>query len=328
MIANPLVSTIVVSYNHFRFVLDTLESVKAQTYNPTQVIIVDDCSTDESVATIEQWLHDNGMHCTFIRHQNNQGLCKSLNDALAVANGKYLSMTAADDIWLPDKIARQVEIMESQPDHVGMLYSDAFQIDEHGHPLPDMFIEAHAKLPEMPQGQVLSALLERNFIPAMTTLIRRSCYEQVGLYDENLPWEDWDMWMRIARQYSFVYSPTPSAKYRIHAESYSHIQPERMLKNSFQVCFKQLRLGNLSEDHRSTLIVTLLSFAMQLYRRNDPDASHILLDLWHATGDTRAVWMYWFARLNVSFRIFERANGCRRRLRSLVGNLAASMTTA
>ena len=179
-IANPMVSMIVLCYNQSRFVLETLESVKAQTYKTTQLIIVDDCSSDDSVATIESWLHENGIDCTFIRHQKNQGICKSLNDALAVATGKYISMVASDDIWLPDKIAQQVEIMESQPDHVGVLYSDAFQMDEHGNLLPDMFIAAHRKLPEMPQGQILDTLLEGNFIPAMTTLIRRSCYDKVG----------------------------------------------------------------------------------------------------------------------------------------------------
>ena len=179
--ANPLVSTIVLCYNQSQFVLETLESVKAQTYKATQLIIVDDCSSDDSVATIERWLQENGIDCTFIRHQKNQGICKSLNDALAVATGKYISMVASDDVWLPDKIARQVEIMESQPDHVGVLYSDAFQIDEHGHALPDMFIAAHRKLPEMPQGASTRCLLEGNFIPGMTTLIRRSCYDKVGL---------------------------------------------------------------------------------------------------------------------------------------------------
>src|ERR1035437_9840246 len=100
---NPLVSMIVLSYNQCRYVLETLESVKAQTYNATQLIIVDDCSSDDSVATIEHWLQENRIHCAFIRHKENQGICKSLNDALAVANGKYISMIAADDVWLPDK---------------------------------------------------------------------------------------------------------------------------------------------------------------------------------------------------------------------------------
>ena len=224
----PLVSMIVLCYNQSRFVVETLESVKAQTYKPTELIILDDCSSDESVAVIENWLRKNGVVCTFIRHQKNQGICKSMNDAIAAATGKYLSMIASDDVWLPDKIVRQVEIMESQPDDVGVLYSDAFQIDQHGHTLPGLLIETHWKLREMPQGQTLDTLLRGNFIPGLTTLIRRSCYDKVGLYDENLPWEDWDMWMRIARHYSFAYSPTPSAKYRLHEKSYSRSDPGRM----------------------------------------------------------------------------------------------------
>ena len=314
-------STIVLSYNQSRFLLETLESVKAQTYKATQLIIVDDCSSDDSVATIGHWLQENGIRCAFIRHQENEGICKSLNDALAVANGKYISMVAADDVWLPDKIARQVEIMESQPDHVGMLYSDAFQMDEHGHPLPDMFIAAHRKLPEMPQGEVLNTLLEGNFIPGMTALIRRSCYDKVGLYDENLPWEDWDMWMRIARHYSFIYSPTPSAKYRCHEKSLSHTDPAGMLKGSIKIGIKQFGLGHLKEDQKSRLIGSLLNWSQELFRRNDTESSDILLALWQATGNKRAGWMYRFARLGFSFRNWQRANSCRIRLGRFRGKL-------
>ena len=85
------------------------------------------------------------IECSFIRHQENQGICKSVNEAIALATGKYLSMVASDHVWLPDKIVRQVEIMESKPDDVGVLYSDAFQIDEHGQRLPEMLI---AVMPE------------------------------------------------------------------------------------------------------------------------------------------------------------------------------------
>jgi len=102
---------IVLSYNHSRFILETLESVRAQTYKNTELIILDDCSSDDSVSIIERWLQENAIACTFIRHQKNQGICKSLNETLAVATGKYISMVASDDLWLPDKIARQVEIM-------------------------------------------------------------------------------------------------------------------------------------------------------------------------------------------------------------------------
>ena len=196
---------IVLSYNQARFVLETLESVKAQTYKTTELIIVDDWSTDQSVVTIESWLQKNGIECTFIRHQKNQGVCKSINDALAVAKGKYISMIASDDAWLPDKILQQVEIMENQPDQVGVLYSDAYQMDENGSPLPMLFIEAHRPFPKMPSGDIHKTVLEANFIPAMGTLIRSKCYKKVGIYDESLFFEDWDMWIRISREFEVIF---------------------------------------------------------------------------------------------------------------------------
>ncbi len=312
--ANPLVTMIVLSYNHSRFILETLESVKAQTYKHTELIIVDDCSTDDSVAVIDRWLQENQIECTFIRHQRNQGICKSLNDALAVATGKYVSMIASDDVWLPDKIALQVEIMESQPDDVGVLYSDAFQMDEHGHSLHNTYHATYWKLTEMPQGEVLDTLLQGNFIPGPTALIRRCCYDEVGLYDENLPWEDWDMWMRIARRYSFLYSPTPSTKYRNHQKSLSHSDPVRMLKDSFKICAKQFRIGHLNENQKLTLIGTLLNFSEELYKRNGAESAKMSLAIWQATGNKRARWMYRFARFGVSFRNWQRAYSLRARL--------------
>ena len=316
---NPLVSMIVQCYNQARFVVETLESVKVQTYKPTELIILDDCSSDDSVAVIENWLQENRTECTFIRHQENQGICKSLNEALAAATGKYVAMVASDDVWLPDTIARQVEIMESQPDHVGVLYSDAFQIDEDGNVLPDMFIATHRSLPEMPQGQIFDILLEGNFIPIVTTLTRRSCYDKVGMYDEDLPWEDWDMWMRIACHYSFLYSPVPLAKYRYHAKSFSHSDRAAMLKGSFKTCFKQLGLGHLNEVQRSWLTGLLLDMSEELYKRSDTELSALLLALWQATRNKRAGWMYRFAKSGVSYRNWQRANSLRLRLRRVLG---------
>jgi glycosyltransferase involved in cell wall biosynthesis len=319
---DPMVSMIVLSYNQSQFVLETLGSVIAQTYKATELIIVDDCSSDDSVETIERWLQENAIECTFIRHEKNQGICKSFNDALAVATGKYISAIGSDDVWMPDKISQQVEIMESQPDRVGVLYSDAFQMDEQGRALPEMFIAAHRNLPEMPHGEIFNVLLEGNFIPGMTTLIRRSCYDVVGLYDENLPWEDWDMWMRIARHYSFLYSPVPSARYRYHAKSFSHSDRAAMLKGSFKTCFKQFDLGHLNEVQKLSLLNLLLNVSEELYRRNDAESTDLLSALWKATGNKKVGWMYRFTKLGVSYRNWQRANSFRlrlRRVRDIVG---------
>jgi glycosyltransferase involved in cell wall biosynthesis len=313
--AEPLVTAIVLSYNQSRFVLETLESVRAQTHQYMQLIVVDDCSSDGSVEIISHWIQHNNMDCAFIRHQGNRGICKSLNDALAVANGKYISMVASDDVWLPDKIEQQVKIMESQPDSVGVLYSDAFLMDEDGHALPGTFIRDAGRLDKIPQGQILDMLLEGNFIPGMTSLIRRTCYDQVGMYDEDLPWEDWDMWMRIARHYSFIYSPIPSARYRRHKSSLWHSDPGRMAKDSFNICLKQLNIGDLSNYQKSVLIRTMLHLSQLLYSRKDSALCDALLALWRATNDTRAGCLYLFTKCGFSYLNWQRANKCRIRFR-------------
>ena len=314
--ARPLVSAIVLCYNQSRYVRETLASVKAQTYPAVQLILVDDCSADDSVPVIERWLRETGTECEFIRHRQNQGICKSLNEALTVARGKYISMTAADDLWLPDKLARQVEIMDSESDHVGVLYSDAFQIDERGQLLPEMFIAAHRKLPEMPQGRILDTLLVDNFIPGMTALIRRSCYDRIGLYDETLPWEDWDMWLRIARRYSFLFSPAPSAKYRVHDKSLTHSNQPIMAKGGLKIILKQFAMGDLTGAQKTMLVSRVLYWAEEMYRANDPEASDLLLAAWHATGQRRTQWMYRFQRCGLSFHSWQRADSARAVLKS------------
>jgi glycosyltransferase involved in cell wall biosynthesis len=215
----PLVTVFVGCYNHSRFVEECLDSVRYQTYAKLQVIIFDDCSKDNSVSVIENWLKDHELDWQFIPHSTNIGICASLNEVLRLARGKYISMIAADDVWLPDKTSRQVEMMEQMPGDVGVVYSDAFQIDENGERLPQMFIEAYRKFVVPPEGFLFDVLWEGNFIPAMTTLIRRDCFTKVGLYDEDLCFEDWDMWMRISRKFRFAYERVPEAKYRVISSS-------------------------------------------------------------------------------------------------------------
>jgi glycosyltransferase involved in cell wall biosynthesis len=215
----PLVTVFVGCYNQSRFVEECLDSVRHQTYPNLQVIMFDDCSKDNSVSVIDTWLKKHRIDWQFILHKRNIGICASLNEVLRLARGKYISMVAADDVWLPDKTARQVEMMEQMAEDVGVLYSDAFQIDENGETLPQMFIEAHRKFVVPPEGFLFDVLWEGNFIPAMTTLIRRECFTHVGTYDEDLCFEDWDMWMRMSRTFRFAYDKIPAAKYRIVSTS-------------------------------------------------------------------------------------------------------------
>jgi glycosyltransferase involved in cell wall biosynthesis len=215
---SPLVTVITLCFNNGRFVIEGLESIRNQTYKNIQHIIIDDCSEDNSVELIDNWIKHNNYPCTFIKHEKNQRICKSMNEALRLSKGKYFC-GVADDIWFPEKLEKQVELMENLPEDVGVVYSDAYLIDENGNLLPKMFIESYRLFSKMPEGYIFHILLQGNFIPSMAVLIRRACFEKVGYYDENLVYEDWDMWLRISRHYKFVFSPFVSAKYRIVSTS-------------------------------------------------------------------------------------------------------------
>src|SRR3954453_8264920 len=264
---DPLVRVFVGSYNHSRFVEECLESVRTQTHANLQVIIFDDCSKDNSVAIIHAWLRRHRLDWQFIPHSRNIGICASLNEVLRLARGKYISMIAADDIWMPDKTSRQVQMMEKMPNEIGVLYSDAFQIDENGERLPQMFIEAHRKFAVRPEGFLFDALWEGNFIPAMATLIRHDCFTKAGTYDEDLCFEDWDMWMRISRIFRFAYDNIPAAKYRVDSTSAFRTMLEDMHRSVELLKIKYLLDGWLDARQRRSAALALEEAILRLYQR-------------------------------------------------------------
>jgi glycosyltransferase involved in cell wall biosynthesis len=203
-----------------------------------------------------------------LRHDTNQGLCRSLNHAISVSRGEYISGIAADDFWLPGKLLTQVEMFGRLPQKVGVIYSNAMQMDESGSVLSQRFIEAHGHLEPMPQGNIQQALWEGNFIPAMTTLVRRKCYCEVGPFDESLFYEDWDMWLRIARSFEFAYSDRVSAKYRLVSRSMVRTQFGRILDSTCQICAKHLKAGDLGKTIRLAAADRLYNYAIACYENN------------------------------------------------------------
>ncbi|HEY1921672.1 MAG TPA: glycosyltransferase [Tepidisphaeraceae bacterium] len=273
----PLVTAIVLCYNHARFVVEALEGVKSQTYTNIQLLIIDDRSTDDSVAVIEKWIAANNLDCTFVRHEKNMGLCRSLNEAVSLSRGEYISLVAADDVWLPHKIAMQVEMLEKLPRKVGVAYTDAFQIDEHGNVLPKRFIEDHRRsLTSPPTGDVQEQLWRGNFVPAMSTLVRSEVYKTIGGYDETLAYEDWDFWLRASRQYEFAYSPEISAKYRVLATSMIRTRQDEIRKSVRRIYLKNLEAGDLPPAIQRTAIDVLMDEAARSRHSGDIDYRGLL----------------------------------------------------
>jgi glycosyltransferase involved in cell wall biosynthesis len=212
---SPLVSAVITCFNHETYARACLDSVTAQTYPNVEIIVVDDHSTDTSLDVIHTWIEETRTEATVISHTENLGVCRSRNDALDAAKGDYVSGLSTDDQWLPDKLSRLVAKMSRCPEQVGVAYSDAYLMDATGFQLPGLFIERTMVLERVPEGDIFEDLLPSNFIPAMATLVRRECLEEVGGYDESLVYEDWDMWLRLSRRYHFAFVTQPTARYRI-----------------------------------------------------------------------------------------------------------------
>lgn len=294
----PLVTIFTLVFNTGRYVVQTLDSVRSNNYSNIQHIIIDDCSSDgESVLLIERWIEHNKYPCTLIKHRQNQGICKSINEAVLLAKGKYI-FGIGDDLIFPEKLKRQVQLLENAPQEYGVVYSDAYLINEDGSPRHGTFIAMHKKFRKMPDGHIFDTLLEGNFIPAMTTLVKTACYKKVGLYDESLGYEDFDMWLRIAKEYKFLFSDYISAKYRI-SKNGLHLTKKDWGVDDYSIYSKHIEYG-------SVVMRKLELAAANIYRIRDYNNLNIVLNHFQRTYSRKPL-LYYFINLKIPYicyRIF------------------------
>jgi GT2 family glycosyltransferase len=202
----PVVSVIIPAYNHGRFIEEALESALTQTYRDLEVIVVDDGSTDDTRERVARF----GNRLGYV-YQANAGSAAARNLGIRRSRGAYVAFLDADDIWLPGKVERCVEALEQDP-RAGVAYHWWSFIDEAGRPLPRMFSPAY-------EGDVLAPLLLGWFVGPPMAVVRRSCLEQVGLFDESLRQaEDYDLFLRLALAgYRYVSVPEMLVRCRWHS---------------------------------------------------------------------------------------------------------------
>jgi GT2 family glycosyltransferase len=311
VLQQPLVSIIAVCYNHERFVIESLNSVLAQTYSNYELILIDDRSRDSSVKLMEDWIRTNRVNCTFRPHTENTGLCRSLNEGLSIAKGKYVALLATDDVWLPHKLAHQVGIMEKLPEHFGVLHGGVSMIDEHGKVLEPVVEAPRPELgfDKMPQGDVFVPLLHGNFIFAITALVRRECYQAIGNYDENLFYEDYDVWLRIARRFHFAFDPAVVANYRVVSTSMTRTGRSKVDAAKERIFQKHLSDASLSPELRHAVELSYLSFqATRHFRERTPERHKAIWRAWRATRKGRFACMLAFCLAHLPYGSYERAS--------------------
>jgi alpha-1,3-rhamnosyltransferase len=207
---NPLVSIIIPSYNHSKYITETIESILGQTYDNFELIVIDDGSQDNSIEIIEKLRLNNKF--IFIKREN-KGLCETLNEGINLSRGKYIAICASDDIYLKDKIKLQVDFLETNPNYA-LCYGKIISFDNDGN---QKFINSK----KYKSGKLFLDLIKTNFVPAVTQMYRKDIFDNIGGFDKDLWIEDWDMLLRISYSYEIGFLDKYLAMYRNHGENMS-----------------------------------------------------------------------------------------------------------
>ena len=227
-----LISVIIPSYNYSRYLSQAVKSVLDQTYKDYEVIVVDDGSTDNTKEVLEPF---SGL----IRYiyQENKGLPSAYNTGIKASNGEFIAFLDSDDLWLPEKLKLQYECIDARPS-CGMVICNGYIFNETG-VLGTFFpVDIINPVPE----NLHTSLFLKNIIPGNTPLIRKACFDKIGLHDETLSSaEDLDLWIRLTRYYNVGYVPKLLVKYRRHPAAMS-LNVERMCENKIKVIRKNLDL--------------------------------------------------------------------------------------
>ena len=246
---NPLVSIICLAFNHEKFVVETLDSVVQQNYQPIELIIVDDCSTDNTKLVINNWLSTHP-EVQFIVNEINKGNTRSFNNALKFAKGEYIIDLAADDLILPNGVQLQINTFQkSKFKNLGVVYGNAEIINEDGSFNSFYFpVNENGKvIAKRATGDIYSSVLSTgDSICSVSALIKKSVFDFLEGYDETLDYEDLDSWIRASREYEFDFIDEVLVKKRTVTNSLGsnfYKKKHKINKSTYKILRKALGLN-------------------------------------------------------------------------------------
>lgn len=215
MSANPKVSVVITCYNYRKYVRQAIQSVLDQTYQDFEVLVVNDGSTDDSETVIQSFLpHPKIKYLP----QKNGGQANAKNSGIKNAKGEFVAFLDADDFWEKTKLEKQLPFFDNP--RTGVVYGRSICVNEIG-----QVLEHQPGRLALHRGRILEHFIFDNFVPFSTAIVRKSVFDDCGLFDESLAMAiDWDLWLRFSVKYEFDYTDEVLLFYR-----WNH--PGQMSKN-------------------------------------------------------------------------------------------------
>jgi glycosyltransferase involved in cell wall biosynthesis len=186
-----VISVIIPTYNRAHVLKRAIDSVLRQTFQDIEIIIVDDASRDGTEKIIDIF---NDKRILYIKHEERKGASAARNTGIEIARGEYVAFLDSDDEWLPEKLAKQIQVFNKSSQKLGLVYTACMEIENSK--------QQRTVIPKC-RGNIIENLLVNNCVGYIVTpLVRKECFTKAGLFDEQLPGsQDWDMWIRIAQYY-------------------------------------------------------------------------------------------------------------------------------
>ncbi len=243
----PLVSVVIPYYNGARFITRALDSVVGQSYGTPEIVVVDDGSKEDPSRLLERFL-DSG-RVRLLRHASNRGIAAARNTGVRASRSEFVTFLDQDDTWLPCMLEFQLAGQARAHRDVGLFFADVGEGTSDGRVRK---LETRGRIPSdlnsLPREDQLRALFVGNFIPLISSVVRRECFDTVGLFDERIRGgtDDYEFCLRLAEHHRIHYLPETVAVHWTHGENYS-ANLERLLSDSFRF------LTELAHRHSSLL---------------------------------------------------------------------------
>lgn len=270
----PLVSVITPVFNGATWLGEAIDSALAQSFQSLEVIVVNDGSTDDSLAIARDRARTDGR--IRVVDQANAGLPSARNQALQMARGAYLALLDADDAWLPNHLLLAMQAFEHDPD-LGLVHANVQRMDTGG-ALIDIPVRSWCK--DMDAFEALA--LRHEHVACPTAVFSRLALDTVGCFDTiftGLGCEDRDLWLRIAARFRIRYLDQVTARYRLHSNSMS-TDDERM------AMARQMLVAKLADSERGAQLVSrmeaMIDSDLGLCMSNDGRLSQAIAQQWRA----------------------------------------------
>jgi alpha-1,3-rhamnosyltransferase len=248
----PLVSIILPSYNHEKYVEEAVLSIVRQTYRNFELFVVDDGSKDGSPQLLQRLSETYGFQLFL---QKNSGVLNVLNGAIPRCKGKYIAFLSSDDYWVLDKLEKQVKYLEEHSE-VGAVFGNALAINASGEILPNYF-QRFYNYTEYSFYDVVT--LKAQF-PAPSNMFRKETFDKVGLYDTNYPLEDLYMNLKISyNKYKIGFLPDLLTFYRVHPQNIS-----KRSRYMYEQKLKTLAIYKGEEGYKKGVLKTRLHYYMHV----------------------------------------------------------------